>query len=217
MTVLKILLLIALVLFLLGLIRVGGEAEYSSEGFWAKIKVGALRFQVFPIRKKEKVAKTAKTERKTSKTEGKTEEKKGGAAELVKSALPIVGEALRGLKRRIRIDMLELNYTACGANDAAGAAMTFGYANAAVGAILPIFEENFELKDYHVHIGLDFKAKSPAIYLFISFSGRIGALLLFFVRIFLKFLKNYLHQKKEAKQKSPKTPENQAKTKKEAI
>lgn len=60
MTVLKVLLVIALILFLLGLIRVGGEAEYSAEGFWAKIRVGKLKFQVFPFPPKKKKRPTVK-------------------------------------------------------------------------------------------------------------------------------------------------------------
>lgn len=225
MTVLKVLLVIALILFLLGLIRVGGEAEYSAEGFWAKIRVGKLKFQVFPFPPKkkketdgEKGSKTPKMKVKTPENEVKTEAKKGGAIDLVKTALPLVGEAVQGLKRRIRIDRLELSYTAGGANDAAGAAIAFGYANAAIGVLFPFFEENFELKDYHFRTDLDFNAKSPVIYLHIAFSGRIGSLLFFVVRLALKFLTTYLRQRKEVKssEKLTKEHKNRDKTQKEA-
>lgn len=225
MTGLKVLLVIALVLFLLGLIRVGGEAEYSAEGFWAKIRVGKLKFQVFPFPPKkkkktdgEKGVKPLKKKVKTTENEVKTQAKKGGALDLVKSAVPLVGESVQGLKRRIRIDKLDLSYTAGGARDAAGAAMTFGYTNAAIGALFPFFEENFELKGYHIHTDIDFNSKSPTIYLHVAFSGRIGSLLFFVVRLALKFLINYLRQRKESKssQKLQKERENRAKTQKEA-
>ena len=51
MTLLKILVGILLLLFLLGRIRVGGEAEYSEKGLLVKARVGVLRLLVFPLKR----------------------------------------------------------------------------------------------------------------------------------------------------------------------
>ena len=58
MSALKILLAVFLVLFLLSLIRVGGEAEYTADGALVRLRVGAFRVQVYPVRrpKREKKA-----------------------------------------------------------------------------------------------------------------------------------------------------------------
>jgi len=187
MTALKIVLVVLLVLFLLGLIRVGGDVEYSQDGVSVRIRVWAFRFQVYPRKKGEK--KRPKKE-KNKKEQEKEPEKKGGPMELVKAGLPLVGEAAGALKRRIRIDELLIHYTV-GGTDAAKTAMAFGYANAAVGMIWPIFEQNFEVKDYHIHTGVDFQAGRTLIYLKAAFSVRISQLVSFAVIFGVKFFKNY--------------------------
>lgn len=202
MTALKVLLLLLLLFFLLGLIRVGGEGAYSAEGFLLKFRLGRLKFQIFPKKEKDGKSKNPKTienEPETSEKDPKTSPKKGGGTALIKSALPLVGEALGGIKRKIRIDDLEISYTIAGATDAARAALSYGYANALIGAILPVFQENFQLVDYDIKTDIDYKLKEPLIYLRFAFSGRIGSILALIVRLGWKFLKNYMKNR-------PKTP-----------
>lgn len=212
MTALKVVGVILLVLFLIGLIRVGGEAEYSAEGVKIWIRAAGVPILVFPRttaqKKGEKKSKKGeskpKSRGKKSPDEDQNEGKKptkGGPLGLVKTFLPLVGEAAGALKRRIRIDILCLDYTAAGGRDAAKTAMTFGYANAAIGMIWPIFEHNFEIKDYRIHTGLDFQAKEPAIYVKGAFSARIGQLVSFAVIFGVKFLKAYFGYKNAQKLK----------------
>jgi len=212
MTALKVAGIILLVLFLIGRIRVGGAAEYSAEGVKVWIRAAGVPILVFPRetagKKGGKSSKKRGSEQKDGgkkspkedQKEGKTPPK-GGPLELVKTFLPLVGEAAGALKRRIRVDTLCLDYTAAGGRDAARTAMTFGYANAAIGMIWPIFEHNFEIKDYRVHTGLDFQAKEPAIYLKGAFSARIGQLVSFAVIFGVKFLKAYFGYKSAQKLK----------------
>jgi len=206
MTALKVLLVILLILFLIGLVRVGGSVEYSADGLLVKLRAGRLCFQIFPWKKPEKPQKTKpKSDRKKAKSEPKNEEndqksptKKGGALELVKMALPLVGEAAGALKRRIRIDRLFLDLTA-GGRDAAVVAQTFGYANAAIGTILPIFQHNFDLKEYRVRTNIDFTAPAPIIYLNAAVSARIGQLVSFAIILGCKALRVYLAYKRQVK------------------
>jgi len=199
MTALKVIALVLLSLFLLGRIRAGGIVEWSADGLEVWARLGAARFRVFPLREKEKKPKKAKKkEKKEEKPAEAEEQKKGGPLDLARQYLPLIGEAAGALKRRIRIDVLDLSFTA-GGTDAAKTALLFGYSNAAVGMIWPIFEQNFEIKDYHIHTGVDFLAKAPAVYIKASISARIGQLLSFAAIYGCKFIKTYLGGKKTAK------------------
>ncbi len=207
MTALKVLFVIFLVLFLIGLIRVGAGVEYSTDGLLVYLRVGRLKFQIFPLKKKpekdekareKKAPKKRESDQKNEENDQKTPEKKGGKLELVKMALPLVGEAAGALKRRIRIDKLFLDLTV-GGRDAAAVAQTFGYANAAIGTILPIFQHNFDLKEYRVRTDIDFTAPAPVIYLNAAVSARIGQLVTFAIILGCKALRVYLAYRKQVK------------------
>ena len=197
MSVIRILLVICLLLFLVGLIRLGGAAEYSAEGVKVHLRVGLLRFQVFPGKEKgdKKEPKKPKKKKPPKEEKEKPESKAGGPIELIKAFLPLVCEAAGELKRRIRIDELRLDYTA-GGRDAAQTAMAFGGSNAAIGMILPLVQQNFDLKEYRVRTAVDFNAKSPTIYVYAAFSARLGQLVSFGLRFGWKFLMAYRKQKK---------------------
>ncbi|MEG0321514.1 MAG: hypothetical protein RR606_04920, partial [Oscillospiraceae bacterium] len=62
MKVLFILACIVLALFLLSLIRVGGEVLYDSGGLIAKLKVCGLKFTVYPVKPSKKPPKPPKEE-----------------------------------------------------------------------------------------------------------------------------------------------------------
>ncbi len=200
MTALKMIAVILLLLVLLSLLRVGGGVEYSAEGVRAWVKAGPFRVRVFPVKekkpKKEKKSKSAKT---PAKPPEEDPPKKGGPVELVRRYLPLACEAAGELKRRIRIDELRLDYTAAGKEDAAAAAMSYGYSNAAVGIILGLFEQNFEVKDRRVRLAVDFNADQTKIYVYAAVSARLGQLVSFALRFGWKFFKLYRQSKNETK------------------
>lgn len=195
MTALKVAAIILLALFLLGLIRVGGGGEYSAEGAQAWARVGPFRIRVFPFKKEKS------KEKKPKKAQPKDEkQKQGGALTSVKEYLPLICEAAGSLKRRIRIDQLLLDYTVAGKEDAASAAMSFGYTNAAVGMILALFEQNFDVKERRVRTAVDFNADSPKIYVYAAISARLGQLVSFALRFSWKFLMVYRKTKTAKKE-----------------
>lgn len=207
MTLLKVLAGLLLAVFLLGRIRVGGEAEYAETGLLVKVRVGFLHFQVFPLKKKrEKTEKKKKPSRKKKENpaeikaepEPQPREKKGGSLELVKGCLPLVCEAAGELKQKIRIDKLYLDLTIA-SGDAAGTAMAYGYANMALGMLWPVIEQNFEVKDPKLHTGVDFTARSSAVYIAAGFSARLGQLCSFGLRFGWKFLRIYWKTRPRAK------------------
>lgn len=203
MTALKVLAVILLILFLLGLIRVGGGGEYSALGLTAWLKLGPFQIKVFPLKKKkEKKKKPSKAKKAQPKPQKPTEEKpkQGGTLARVREFLPLICEAAGALKRRIRIDKLYLDYTLPGKEDAAAAAMHFGYSNAAVGMILPLFEQNFDVKERRVRTAVDFNADSPKIYVYAVISARLGQLVSFALRFGWKFLMVYQKTKNPKKE-----------------
>lgn len=197
MTGLKILAGVLLALFLLGRVRIGGEAEYSETGLLVKVRAGWLRFRVFPFKegkeKKEKPPKPTKEEPQKEKEPGR-----GGPLNLVKQYLPLVCEAAGELKRRIRIDRLRLDLMIATGN-AADTAMAYGYANMAMGMLWPLIEQNFEVKAPEIHTGVDFQSDASVFYIKAAFSARLGQLVSFGFRFGWKFLRTYLQARPHAK------------------
>lgn len=215
MTALKVIGIILLILFLIGLVRVGGIAEYSMDGLRVWIRAGLFRLRIIPggktdkkkPPKKKKQPKPPSTPQPQSPPE-EPKKKKGGPLHLVKLYLPLVCEAAGELLHRIRIDTLYLDFIS-GAREAYNAAMTLGYTNIALGMLWPLIDQNFEVKDHRIRTGVDFEADSPTVYGKAAFSARIGQLVSFALRFGIKFLKLYLQDKKE--QKAENTAENMTK------
>lgn len=199
MTTFKVLLVVFLVLFLVGRIKLGGMVEYSAQGLLAKLRVGAVWLQVYPRKKKvakKKPSKRGREKKPAKAKEEETEHKAGGTVALVKHYLPLVGEAAGGMKKRITIDRLYIDFTAA-SQDAAGAAMAFGYANMAIGMLWPIFEQNFAVKDHRFRSNVDFEEQEPTVYLCAALSIRIGQLVSFAIRMLWCFLRISFKIKKE--------------------
>lgn len=203
MTALKVLLVILLVLFLLGRIRVGGDGEYSADGLFVRVRVGPISVRVFPLKKKGEKKPTKKKKKSAPPTQSGEGEKaqepekpqKGGTLDLVKAGLPLVGEAAGELKERIRIDLLCMDLL-FGGTDAAQTAILFGMSNALIAPLLAVFQQNFEVKEHRVRTAVDFNEKTITLYLRAAFSARIGQLLSFALRFGWKFLMEYRTVKK---------------------
>lgn len=206
---LKILLVVLLVFFLIGRIKLGGMVEYSAQGIVCKARLGAIWLQLYPPKKREKKKEKSEKEKgkpikekKKKRPKEQAEElehKTGGPLALVRQYLPLVGEAAGGMKRRITIDKIYLDFTA-GGQDAAGAAMAFGYTNMAIGVLWPLFEQNFVIKDHSFQTNVDFAAPNPAIYLHVTLSIRVGQLISFAIRLLWRFVQLYRQGKKDQKQ-----------------
>ncbi len=200
---------VLLVLFLISRIRLGGKAEYSAEGFLAWVKVGPALVQVFPAAEKKSKEKPKKEEKaKAEEPETPQEEKKGGSFALLKEMLPLVMDAVGRILRAIRVDMLYLDFTSAG-QDAAAAAMGFGYANAAIGMIWPILEQNLRIKDRRIRTRVDFQQTQPTVYLLAQVTLTVGQLIALAVVLGIRFLKRYLAYRANEKARSKSGNNNQ--------
>lgn len=182
MRALYILAAVGLVLFLLGQVRVGGQAEFNAEGFFLWLRLGRFRIQILPGKPKgeEKPPKPKKKKKPKKPRKPKKEkppvplpEKIGGALEYAKALLPVGLEAAEGMWHSLRVDTLELELTA-GSTDPADAAMLYGQANAALGALWFPLTKAFHVKDGTARVKLDFDAPGMTVYGAASLSIKIG-------------------------------------------
>lgn len=178
---------VLLVLFLLSLIRVGGAAEYSASGVTAQVNIGPVTLRVYPVKKKKK----KKAKKAAPPQEAPAEEpppKPGGSLEKLKAYLPLITDAAGRLKRKIRVDKLHLDVMTA-AEDPALAALSYGYANVAVGMIWPLFEHNFKVKEHRIRTAVDFQTTTPTVYVYAALSLTVGQAVSLGLRLAVKFLR----------------------------
>lgn len=197
---------VLLVLFLISLIRLGGRAEYSADGFYAWIKLGTVYIRVFPPAEK-KAGKKPREKRKPSE-EPSGQEKGGGLAQL-KELLPLALDAAGRVLQVIRVDRLYLDFTSAG-EDPAAAAVVFGYANAAVGMIFPILEQNFNIKERRIRTRVDFQQKEPSVYLLAQLSMTVGQLTALVTVLGVRFLRYLSAREKKAPVKAGENNQKEA-------
>lgn len=189
-----ILALTLLLLWLLSLIRIGASAEYDSTGLLVRIKAGPVNITVFPVKKKDKPSKAARREKRP---EAAKPPAKGGNLALVKEFLPLIAEAAGRLKKKIRMDNIELNLV-WGSSDPAAAAMGFGWANAALGMLWPLMEHNFNVRKRKLRTAVDYNATTPVITIRAALSLTVGQMLVLGAVLGVKVLKLLqIHRKKQ--------------------
>lgn len=179
-----VLLIVLAVLFLLSLIRLGGEARYGPEGVRVRLIAGPFRVQLVPARKKEKPEKKQKKKRekppkKAAKAEKPQAEDKPGSLELLMKLLPTVTQAAGALKRKIRIDRLTLRVVWGGEDDPAAAALNYGRSYAIMGMIYPQIEHHFKVKHSELLVEVDYSKQGPEIHLDAALTITVGQILSF--------------------------------------
>ena len=175
MTFLKVLLVILLVFWLISLIRVGGRVRYGEAGLFVFVLAGPLKIQVLPGRPKEEKPKKKKKPKKEEKPKEKKPKPEGqpGTLSRLMQLLPVVGQVCGALKRKIRIDDLKLDLV-WGGSDPAAIAIGYGQANAALGMLWPLIDNNFKVKRHSFQIGMDYERTQPVVELEAALTYTIG-------------------------------------------
>jgi hypothetical protein len=168
---------ILLLLVLILLIPVGGEAEYDEDGFRLWLRLGPLRLVLLPKehkpedeeKKKKKAAekaekKAAKKKEKEKLKEEKPKEKKGGGLKEILELIPVGTRALGRLIRALRFKRIELAFRFGGAEDPSKAAMGFGGAWAGAGVLVPLLKKKLKVKHVDVRSSVDFTAEKTLVY-----------------------------------------------------
>ena len=203
---------VVLVLFLIGQVRVGGRAVFNADGFFLWIRLGRFQLKLLPMTPKaekppkpQKPKKPKKPKKKKEPRKSKKEkppvplpEKLGGALEYAQALLPVALEAAQGMWRGLRVDTLELELTA-GGSDPADAAMLYGQANAALGALWYPLTKAFHVKDGTARVRLDFDAPGTTVYGQAALSIKIGTVTWIGLRAGVKALIGALAARKRLK------------------
>lgn len=183
MTFFKVLLAVLAVLWLISLIRVGGRVSYGQAGLFAYLLMGPVKLQLFPTANAlegnwRSKAKKPKKEKPPMAERHKKEPREGqpGTLSRLMKLLPVVGQACGSLKRKIRIDELELKVI-WGGTDAAAVALGYGRANAALGMLWPVFDHNFKVKRHSFQISADYGRTEPAAELRAAVTMTVGQMM----------------------------------------
>lgn len=195
------------ILFLLAIAPLGAEVRYDANGPLVKIIAGFLRIQLIPAKKlkkpkKEKTQKEKKPEKKKEKPkkEDKPKEKKslGGTIEKFWPFVKLGVDFLGDFKRKIRVNVLELNLTMAG-DDPCDLAVNYGRAWAAIANLDPMLERAFVIKKRDIHIGCDFESDKTVIYARLDITITLGRIVGLLVRYGIRAVKLLLKTKKLSK------------------
>ena len=198
------LLVIFAVLVLIDCIPVGVDARYSADGVFLTAKLGPFLLQLLPQKPKKKPKKRKPQQKQPKKTPAKAEpqEKKpnpllSGGVDGLMQLLDLAFDTLGDLRRKLRVNELTLYVLIGGADDPAKAAMGYGRAWAAIGAITPSLERLFVIKKRDIRPALDYTISNTQIDAHLVTTITIGRSLALALRAGIRFLK-ILNERKKA-------------------
>lgn len=186
-------------LALIGCLSVGVDARYDAEGFFLSAKLGPVRLRLLPRKKKQKKKskprKTAsKPRRDTQPRTQRTPLLSGGLSSIMR-LLELGCQVLGDLRRKLRVETLTLFVCVPGADDPAKAAINYGRAWAAIGAINPLLERLFIIKKRDIQPTLDYNTTTLQVQARLVMSITIGRALALAVRAGIGFLRLYATKK----------------------
>ena len=189
MLALKIIGIIALIIFLICMITVGVDINYVDKKFSLSLKCCGMLIQIFPKKKKSGKSKPKKEKKpKEEKPEKPKKEKKGKKKDKPKKKLSLnfSGEEILGLLKKVikgfkkfnhgfNVDRFLFDYVATG-KDPYDTAKRFAYVNAVISAVGPLCKERFRCKDLSVRTDIDFTCEEFVLDFGIAIVLRIGAI-----------------------------------------
>ena len=196
MTALKVIGIILLIVFLIGLIRVGAAVRFGEE-LGLRLLIGPFRITLLPAKEKKAAQNGEKKKKKAAET-GKTEQsgkKKSRSLpkltreewrDLITTALSALKETARRTCRRLRIDPLEI-LIVFGGEDPADIAQSYGYAS----AVMPQLEDLFHIPDPLLHLRMDYSAKETRAEGSVGLSLRVWDMLIIAFALMRPMLKWY--------------------------
>lgn len=196
---------VVLFFVLLLLLPVGARIDYSAEGLKLYLKVAFLHFLLYPG--KEKVKKSRKEGKKAKKKPGKEgakpdeseqkQEKKLGnldwLLDLTKPALRALGQ----LRRKLKVNLIQVEYCIGGASDPADAAIQYGIISAGGGVLFPLLNTAFDVRNWDVNVGVDFEQEKSRVAMAVQGTWMLGSLIRILFSLGLCALKAYRNRKEE--------------------
>ncbi len=193
---------VLLCLAALMLLPVGLAAEYSGAGLKVELKAAFLHFSLYPPRPGLKRAKKRRQKggdesgQTEAKQETKRDKKLGDLDQLLELAGPIL-QALGRLRRKLRVELLRLEYAIGGADDPAGAAIQYGVISAGGGVLMPLLDTAFDIRQWDVQLGVDFQQRRSRVAAAARGSWRLGSLVWIFLGLVWSMLKDNIRTNQE--------------------
>ena len=191
----------------LAVLPLGVSAKYDAAGPLVRVIAGPVRLKVFPSEKKEKKPKkeekrnekkSATGEKKPPQEQKPEQTEEGGSLRdflpLVRIALDFLGE----LRRKLRVDRLELKLILAG-DDPCDLAVNYGRAWAAVGNLFPLLERAFVIKKRDVEVECDFTSDETLVTARLDLTITLGRLLSLVARYGIRALREYVKIKNSRK------------------
>lgn len=194
---------IVLLLLAIWLLRVSVEIAFGQE-LRVTAKIGPKKLTLLP--KPEKRERAPKKKKKKApaaekKTEDKGKKKFPFTFEDIRSAAPVVFEALqkalRKIRCRMRVDPLDISITFAG-DDPAKVAEMYGWANTAMWTMMPPLEQLIHIPDPHIHLGVDYNSFRITAEGRVGVRFRIGDLIVIALTLAVPVLKWYMNRRKKA-------------------
>ena len=216
--------ILAFLILLFLLTRVGIHAMMQDDALQVDLMVGWLKIHLLPKSEKETEAekkvkenpkKAAKREAKAAQKAALQEARKGEPlsvkTERFKEILadaesawiaiwPAFKKALHKTCKSIRIYPLQISVTVGAQGDPASGAQLYGYLNAGVWTAMPVLEQLIDIPEPYIHTGIDFDSTDTILAGEGSISIRIGTLLGIGIGIAVPALRWFLQWNKRKKQ-----------------
>ena len=162
---------VILLLIILALIRFGVGLTYGDKKILVKASAGPVRVTLYPRPKKPQEEERRRKEEKQARRERKrrrereepTPEKEGKKPELLKDIILPVLETLGRLRRKLTINTLTVHITS-GGPDPCDTALSFGRTSAVLGALMPLIENTFRVKERDIRTDVSFDAAETEIF-----------------------------------------------------
>ena len=195
-----VLIVLALLVTLLCMTKVGVLAEFGQEALKLDARIGPFTVQLFP--QKEKPPKKKQAAGKKSEKPAKKKLPKIALADIkdaVAALWPPLKRALGRTRRGIRIKPLTLSITVGAEEDPASGAETYGYLHSGVWTGMPMLEQLLVIPDPRIHIGIDFDNPKTVAEGRLGLSIRIGTLLMVAMGVGIPALRWFLRFQKPHK------------------
>lgn len=195
-------------LILLGQLRLGCRGEYRADGCFLWLRFGGWKIQVYPRgRKEQKQQKEKQKPQKQPPKSGQENEQPliqrvGGALVYAEELVPVLLKAAGQFKKKLCVDQLVIEVTA-GAEDPGDAAMAYGRANAALGALWYGLTQTFCVEDGNARVRVDFEARETTIYGMISLSLRLRQAVWLGIYFSINALGAFLRARSKRNEKEP--------------
>ena len=157
---------LAVLLALLGQVRVGVGGEYGPSGPRAWLRVGPARIVLWPRKGKKAQARKDQAPKKEKHPaggeKGRPLDTLRTGLDYLRALLPVALEAAGQFRRRLQVDELFLE-ARVGADDPADAAAAYGYASFALGALWGPLNEAFRIKDGTIRVLPDLEGRRAGL------------------------------------------------------